>query len=181
MRKYLFFTLFLCFLFLINWFAKAQSNISNVKADPQDVETVESIITALYSTISGEQGEERDWNRFRSLFYPEAQLIPSGRSQEDDQFRCKLLTVEEYIDSSGSWLEENGFFETEIHQAKSVFGHLVQVMSTYETRYDKADEAPVARGMNSIQLFNDGLRWWIVNIYWANETTENQIPEVYLN
>jgi hypothetical protein len=25
---------------------------------------------------------------------------------------------------------------------------------------------PFMRGINSIQLFNDGKRWWIVNIYW---------------
>jgi hypothetical protein len=36
------------------------------------------------------------------------------------------------------------------------------------------------RGINSIQLFNDGKRWWIVNIYWQQESAENRIPEKYL-
>ena len=37
-----------------------------------------------------------------------------------------------------------------------------------------------ARWRNSIQLFNDGKRWWIVNIYWQQESAENSIPEKYL-
>jgi hypothetical protein len=36
------------------------------------------------------------------------------------------------------------------------------------------------RGINSIQLLNDGHRWWVVNIYWLQETPENQIPLEYL-
>jgi len=31
------------------------------------------------------------------------------------------------------------------------------------------------RGIKSIQLFNDGKRWWIVNIYWTQETTKTLI------
>ena len=34
----------------------------------KDVESVDTIIKALYEVISGEKGEERDWDRFRNLF-----------------------------------------------------------------------------------------------------------------
>jgi hypothetical protein len=37
------------------------------------------------------------------------------------------------------------------------------------------------RGINSIQLWNDGKRWWIVNIFWQSETPDNPIPEKYLS
>jgi len=36
------------------------------------------------------------------------------------------------------------------------------------------------RGINSIQLLNDGERWWIINIYWAQESQEHLIPKKYL-
>ncbi|MGK0428346.1 MAG: hypothetical protein ACJAUR_002467 [Ulvibacter sp.] len=36
------------------------------------------------------------------------------------------------------------------------------------------------RGINSIQLLDDGNRWWIVNIYWTQESEENPIPNEYL-
>ena len=33
------------------------------------------------------------------------------------------------------------------------------------------------RGINSIQLFFDGKRWWISSILWMDETGDNIIPE----
>jgi hypothetical protein len=36
------------------------------------------------------------------------------------------------------------------------------------------------RGINSIQLVNDGTRWWVLNIAWSQETPESPIPEKYL-
>jgi len=36
------------------------------------------------------------------------------------------------------------------------------------------------RGINSIQLFFDGERWWIVNIYWQHENADAPIPPQYL-
>ena len=36
------------------------------------------------------------------------------------------------------------------------------------------------RGINSIQLFYDGSRWWIVTVYWQHESAEHPIPEKYL-
>jgi hypothetical protein len=37
---------------------------------------------------------------------------------------------------------------------------------------------PFMRGINSIQLFYDESRWWIVSIYWQHD--EHPIPEKYL-
>jgi len=42
------------------------------------------------------------------------------------------------------------------------------------------DSKPFMRGMNSIQLFDAGTRWWILSIYWQHETLEYLIPEKYL-
>jgi len=36
------------------------------------------------------------------------------------------------------------------------------------------------RGINSIQLWNDGKRWWIITILWQSENKENPIPEKYI-
>lgn len=32
----------------------------------------------------------------------------------------------------------------------------------------------------SIQLMNDGEHWWVINIYWMQESQENPIPDEYL-
>ncbi len=62
-------------------------------ADPADVESIDAIMTAVYDVISGEAGEARDWDRFMSLFIPEARLIPSGRNQEGQHGRLVAAAV----------------------------------------------------------------------------------------
>jgi hypothetical protein len=41
-------------------------------------------------------------------------------------------------------------------------------------------EATVTRGINSIQLMNDGSRWWIVSVFWDAERPDNPLPAEYL-
>ena len=57
---------------------------------------------------------------------------------------------------------------------------LAQVWSTYESRHSENDPEPFMRGINSIQLFNDGTRWWIITIYWQHESPDDPLPEKYL-
>ena len=57
------------------------SNIPAAK--PADVNSVDAIITALYSVISGPKGQPRDWDRMRSLFLPSARLIPARAADID--------------------------------------------------------------------------------------------------
>jgi hypothetical protein len=78
------------------------------------------------------------------------------------------------------FFEENGFYEKEIARRTEQFGNIAHVWSIYESRHNEDDPEPFMRGINSIQLFNDGKRWWIVNIYWQQESAENPIPEKYL-
>src|SRR5271170_7118362 len=47
------------------------------KANPEDVKSPEAILNAVYSVISGGKNQPRDWDRMRSLFIPDARLIPS--------------------------------------------------------------------------------------------------------
>lgn len=146
---------------------------------PQDVASMESIITALYDVISGPAGQTRDWDRMRSLFVPGARLIPAVY-RRDSTPRLLVWTVDQYITTAGAGLERNGFFEREIAHREERYGGVVHRFSTYESRRTAADPAPFARGINSIQLWFDGRRWWIVTIYWEGERPENPIPESYL-
>lgn len=144
----------------------------------QDVESIDSILKALYASISGEKGEARDWDRFQNLFAEEALLIPTGKNQEGKLVH-RMMTPEQYISSSGKWLVENGFHEIEVNREVHRFGHVVQVFSTYESKYSKNDAEPFMKGINSIQLFNDGDRWWVLTVYWSQETEDNPIPKAF--
>ena len=143
------------------------------------VRTLNSTILTLYAVISGEKGQERDWELMKFLFHPEAKLIPSGKNKEG-VYVARYMTPDDYILSNGQWLVDEGFFEKEIHRSVNTFGNITQVFSTYESYKSEADETPFMRGINSIQLLNDGERWWILNIYWTQESQENPIPKEYL-
>ncbi|WP_353778437.1 hypothetical protein [Winogradskyella sp. 3972H.M.0a.05] len=143
------------------------------------VKDLDITIETLYGVISGEKGEERNWELFNYLFKPNAKLIPSGKDQTGT-YRVRYMSPQDYIDTSGKWLVDNGFYEQEIHRATQTFGNITQVFSTYEAFRSKSDTEPFMRGINSIQLLNDGKRWWIVNIYWTQESKENPIPKEYL-
>ena len=151
---------------------------SQSTARPADVAGREAIVAALYDSISGPAGD-RDWERFRSLFIPEAQLIASFK-KKDGTLGYKAMTVQGYIDGAGKYFKEHAFYEQEISRKLETFGSITHIFSTYESR-ETADGKPFERGINSIQLFNDGSRWWIVNVYWTGETPENAIPARYLS
>jgi len=143
------------------------------------VSSLDTTLETLYQVISGEKGEERNWDLFKYLFHPDAKLIPTGKNVEGN-YSARFLTPQDYIDASGKWLVENGFFEKEIHRSVDTFGNITQVFSTYESFRSASDEVPFMRGINSIQLLNDGERWWIINIYWMQESEANPIPSEYL-
>ena len=149
------------------------------KAKAEDVKSPEAVVAAVYSVISGGKGEQRDWDRMRSLFVPDARLIPSVTGK-DGHTDAIFLTVDGYIARSSGRMTADGFFERSIHNEMEQFGNIVQVWSTYESRHDPADEKPFARGINSFQLLKDGDRYWVVNIFWDSESPTKPIPAKYL-
>jgi len=91
-----------------------------------------------------------------------------------------VLTPDEYVTRAGVSLERDGFFEREIGRSVDTFGRITQVFSAYDSKRTLADAKPFARGINSIQLLNDGTRWWVVSIYRESERPDNPIPARYL-
>jgi hypothetical protein len=148
------------------------------EARKEDVASMDAILAALYDVISGPAGQARDWNRFRSLFVPGARLIPTGLTPEG-RGRITVLDPDGYVARSSAALAK-GFFEKEIARKVERYGAIAHVFSTYEARRAADDTQLLARGINSIQLFDDGTRWWIVSIYWQAERPETPIPAEYL-
>lgn len=166
-----------CLFFLIVWFSTSTFSFSQEKYR-QDVTSEDAIIAALYETISGPKGEQRDWSRMRYIMAPEAKLVPTRVESNTKKVPC-FLTLDRFIEQGDQWLIDHGFFENEISRTTETFGSITHVWSTYESRWTP-DGQPFARGINSIQLMYDGERWWIINIYWAAETEENPLPKKYL-
>ncbi|MGA8224035.1 MAG: hypothetical protein WB780_20470 [Candidatus Acidiferrales bacterium] len=148
-------------------------------AKPADVASPDAILAACYEVISGPAGQMRDWDRFRSLFWPGARLIPTGPKKEGGGVGARIYTPDEYVARATPIFEKQGFYEKQAAQRMERYGNIAQIFSTYESRHDPK-EAPFARGINSFQLFFDGTRWWVVTIFWQAETAENPIPAEFL-
>jgi hypothetical protein len=139
------------------------------------VRSVDSILAALYAAISGPAGQPRDWDRFRSLFLPGARLL-AVRHLAKGGAASQAFTVEEYAGRAASVLSRTGFYEREIARRIETYSHLSQVFSSYESRHAPGG-APFERGINAIQLIQDGHRWWVASIVWEAETKEHPLPE----
>ena len=146
-------------------------------AKREDVESIEGIVKALYEVISGPAGT-RDWERERTLLHPAARLMPTRPESSGavvDVFDC-----DGYIASRSPFFAANDFYEMEVANRVERFGNIAHVWSIYEYRRSPDDAAPFGRGINSIQLFHDGSRWWVLSVLWDNERPGNPLPEEYL-
>ncbi len=145
-----------------------------------DVGSLDGILKAVYDVISGDAGQKRDWDRFRSLFHKDARLIPTFQNPTTKLFDARALMPEDYVKRASATFEKEGFFESEIARTMENYGNIVHVFSTYEARRKKDDKVPFLRGINSFQLLFDGNRWYVMTIYWQAETSANPIPKEYL-
>lgn len=149
-------------------------------ADSADVASPEAVVVALYDVISGPASEERNWDRFRSLFLPTARLAFILPLQSGDQ-RLINVTVEEFIRAAGpNYRQGAGFWERGIGERVERYGNIAHVFTAYETRMAGPD-APVAmRGINSVQMIHSQSRWWIANLVFENERPDTPIPPRYI-
>lgn len=149
------------------------------KAKAEDVATIDALLKAFYESTAGEPNQPRDWDRFKSLFLPKAQLVatrPGGARTTGAVFNSPT----EYVDSNKKYFEKGGFMDREVSRQTREFGSMTHVWSTYESRRSKDDPQPYVRGINSFQILKDGARYWIVNVFWDFEREGVKIPEQYL-
>ncbi|MGB8988206.1 MAG: hypothetical protein WCC37_16510 [Candidatus Sulfotelmatobacter sp.] len=142
-------------------------------AKTKDVESMDAILRAIYDVISGPAGV-RDWNRFRSVFLPQARFTEVSTGPDGAKM---VLTwnVDEFIRDAGEVFSKEPFYENAIVNRPESFGNITEVFSSYESRRSPT-EKPFERGINSIQLLNDGKRWWVVSILWDTERSGNPLP-----
>ncbi|MDQ2977776.1 MAG: nuclear transport factor 2 family protein [Acidobacteriota bacterium] len=162
----------------------AQTSRSASPPVPADAVSVDSILAALYASVSHPSDREADWARLREICLPVGMFIPPKKPTEDlftvldvDGFQERVRKGAATLKAKG---EPTGFEEREIARRADCFGNVCQIFSTYEGRRAPSDEKPFVRGINSIQLVRDGKRWWIASVVWDTERPDNPIPPAYL-
>ena len=139
----------------------------------EDVKSIDAIVSAAYAAISGPAGP-RDWNRFRSLFLPQARFTQVGKNPDGSSFIISW-NEEEFIRDAGAMFAKEPFFENGLVNQAHTYGGMTQVFSSYASHRSPGDK-PFERGVNSFQVLNDGKRFWIVSIFWDSERPDNPLP-----
>lgn len=166
----------LCLLSMLGCLTPAWTQ-STPDPKPEDVATLDGIMRAYYEVVSRPAGQPADRQRDRSLHYPGARVAITGA---DDQGKPYILamTLDQYHDNYGGAMTQ-GFYEWEIQRETQRFGNVAQVWSTYATA-TTPDGTPTERGINTIQLYYDGSRWWIMSWLFDSERAGNPIPSDFL-
>ena len=119
----------------------------------------------------------------RSLFLPVGRLIPPKRPGTEAFTVLDLDGFQDFFTKATEAAKQRGqsgaFFENEVARTLDCFGNVCEAFSTYASRRAPSDPQPFARGINSIQLVNNGQRWWIASVTWDTERTDNSIPARY--
>jgi len=153
--------------------------VPTISPRPEDVSSVDGIMKAFYEVISGPAGEARQWSRDRTLYIPGVRFVSMGVNAKGEPL-AHVMDHQQFVDSTDTDLTAKGFFEWEIHRETKRFGNIAHIFSTYESRITK-DGPVIARGVNSIELYWDGQRWWIAGATWDEERKDNPLPKDFLN
>ena len=128
-------------------------------ARPEDVATIDGIMTAYYEVVSGPAGEAADVERDRTLHHPEAWIAISGMDSAGEP-TVRVMDLDGFYGDNAP--RQQGFWEWETDRVTQRSGNMVHVWSSYASARTEGGE-PFDTGVNSITLFWDGQRWWIMN------------------
>lgn len=143
-----------------------------------NVSTLDGIIKAYYDVVTVEKGEKPSYERDSLLHWPGA-LVGSAGVGKNGKPVFHSMSLKRFHELSDPGLERDGFYEKEISRKVEQFGSIYHVWSTYESR-NKQGGPVIERGINSIELYNDGFRFWILGWFFDSERKSNPIPKGYL-
>ncbi|WP_025741515.1 hypothetical protein [Aquimarina pacifica] len=145
--------------------------------DTLPLKSIEGITNKMIELISGEIGEERNWEEYRNLFLPTAQKT-SLRKTKDGKSKVNVMNLEEFVRNVGPYYARDGFEEYAIGLTINEFNGIATVFQSFYCRNLKGTYEK--RGVNSYQLVYLEDRWWIASTLFTNETKDTPIPNVYL-
>jgi predicted metalloprotease with PDZ domain len=147
----------------------------SIEADSTDVSSIDAVINTFYAVISGPAGQ-RNWDRFKSLFYPGAKMAAIIQSPQGNE-GFQRFTPDEYAKMNDPYFKQFEFIEKELHRTTNTYGNISQVFSSYEYKLVMPEQTIKQRGINSIELINEKGRWWVTSLTWNDEKSDNPLPQ----
>jgi hypothetical protein len=134
---------------------------------------LDDVIKEIYDSICFDEGQGPDWSRLAAIFAPGARMV---RVTDDGVFEFDMESYRVNLEAKIESGAMTSFWEAEIWRETRQFGEVAHVLSAYETRRTRDGEL-LNRGVNSIQLFRRGDRWWISAMLWRRDGQTIRIPE----
>ena len=131
--------------------------------EPKKRDALETILRRLYEVISFPAGGAPDWQGMRGVFSPWARIT---RVTPEGVDALELGTFEAMFTEMLESGFVTSFHEEELSRRVEVFGSVAHVLSVYETKRLPEAQSALSRGINSIQLLWDGVRWAVVSLVW---------------
>jgi len=149
------------------------STATQVAPRPEDVGSVDGVMRAFYEVTNVPPDGPPQWDRDRTLYVPWIRFValgsgPSGRPA------VTVWTHPEFVEATQP-LVKKGFVEREIFRTTRRYGNMVHVDSTYEALVG-TENPERSRGVNSLDLYFDGTRWWVASVVWQSEDAAHPIP-----
>jgi hypothetical protein len=144
-----------------------------------NVSTLNGIIKAYYDVVTVKKGEKASYERDSLIHWPGVSVGTAGINKNSKP-TFHYMSLKEYHRLADPALEKYGFYEKEISRKVEKFGSIYHVWSTYESRNESTGPI-IERGINSIELFYDGTRFWVLGWFYDGERKDNPIPAKYLN
>ena len=153
-------------------------DIASIPARQDDVSSLDGIMRAYYETLSGPAGQPRQWARDRTLYMPDVRFVVI-MDDEHGKSVARQFTYQEFADMADPIEVKNGFFEHEIHRITYRYGNWANIISTSEGR--RTPNGPVTgHGIDNVELFWDGTRWWITYASIVEERPNEPLPKEYI-
>ena len=135
--------------------------IPKIAPRSEDVSTIDGMVKAYYEVVSGPVGQPRQWGRDATLYIPGIRFIVISEDASGNA-TAQSMTHQEFVDSTEASMAGKSFFEHEIHRVIHRAGNIAHVLSTAE-HMSSRNGPPEGRGIDSLELYWDGKRWWITN------------------
>lgn len=141
---------------------------------PEDVASPRAIVFALHAAVTGKVATF-DWQRFRSLFLPEARIGESGK-EISGKPEVKFDSVENWIRSARSQPSKGTNREVIYKMHVEQFGNIANVFYSHSAIFTENGEVDDVWRVNSCQMLFDGQRWWITSVIWNDSPKKWDLP-----
>lgn len=129
-----------------------------------NVGTLDGIIKAYYDVVTVKKGDKVNFERDSLLHIAGVRVASAGTDGKGNPV-LHYTSLQQYHRESDAYMEKNGFYEKEIGRKVQNIRNIYHVWSSYESRYAPNGKV-IAQGVNSIELFFDGKRFWILGWFY---------------